>query len=1082
MRIAQLHLIAYGPFRGLDVDLSAPGLHMVFGRNEAGKSTTLRAITGLLYGIDTRTQDAHLHKPAELRVGGTLEGEDGARIRIVRRKGVSKGGPNTLLDERGQAVDEAVLHRLLHGVSEETFRHAFGLDHATLALGAQALLEGRGDIGGSLFDASVGGGADARRLLAELEGEAEGLYKPRGSTLPLNVALKAFSDLQKVVKERERLPAAYVLQQTTLEEGQKRHAQLVARRADLARRRARIDSARQRVPLERRRAAALATLAGLGEVTRHASRIASLHSRLAAYEVARVAHQEDVAAAERLRISVAEAARRAGVPAGSKDLRIDVRTQSRIQKHVQERSALTERLATARLELARNERELARLRADLQVPEEVDAVAIAALARALLQARKLGDATSQLATQNARAARRRSEIQTRVAELGVFEGAIEELLALRPPPAAALEALAARAGELERVALRLADRAATLEEQAQVIEQQVAEASGDFAPPTAADLRKARDVRDEAWKRVQSARMSRGGGAAPEALEARDRLAADFERALREADVLADRMISEADRVTTLARYRAQQATIAQQRAQVEGERERCAADRAAIDEEHLRLWEEAGILAVDSAGKRRALGLAEMRAWLAKRAQIADAFAGVREAEADAEETARTTGAAREELAAALAGTEEGARASGKSLVELLDIATACMDRIDGARRAAAIAAGAIVKLEAQVDERNASVLRDETALGAARARLAELVGPLGVPEDADADEVTRALDALRELFSLEDQRAELESRTTVAFEQVSSFEQEAALAAATMAADLAGLPAREIVAELAARSTKAQAAEVQLSDAQAQLEAVVVEGEVVAEDILALAADADAAVRALEEVDAQLEELDRELTSETRSNARIEVGLDQMRGDSGAAEASAQAQEALARVRVDLERYVRAKAAAVLLAREIDRYREENQGPMLSKASQLFARLTLGSFTGVRAGYDDKDRPALRCVREGNIEVDVTGLSEGTRDQLYLSLRLASLLRYAEMAAPMPLILDDVLIQFDDERSRAALSVIAEVGATMQVLFFTHHARMVELARVAVPPSSLTIHELASPPALAVAASAPP
>ena len=185
-------------------------------------------------------------------------------------------------------------------------------------------------------------------------------------------------------------------------------------------------------------------------------------------------------------------------------------------------------------------------------------------------------------------------------------------------------------------------------------------------------------------------------------------------------------------------------------------------------------------------------------------------------------------------------------------------------------------------------------------------------------------------------------------------------------------------------------------------------------------------------------------------------------------MRGDSGAAEAAALAQEALARVRSDLDRYVRAKTAAVLLAREIDRYREENQGPLLTKASQLFARLTLGSFSGVRAGYDDKDRPALRCVRDGNVEVDVTGLSEGTRDQLYLSLRLASLLRYADMAEPMPLVLDDVLIQFDDDRSRAALGVIAEVATRMQVLFFTHHARMVDLARAAVPAAALTVHEL--------------
>jgi uncharacterized protein YhaN len=157
------------------------------------------------------------------------------------------------------------------------------------------------------------------------------------------------------------------------------------------------------------------------------------------------------------------------------------------------------------------------------------------------------------------------------------------------------------------------------------------------------------------------------------------------------------------------------------------------------------------------------------------------------------------------------------------------------------------------------------------------------------------------------------------------------------------------------------------------------------------------------------------------------------------------------------------------------VLLSREIERYREENQAPLLASSSSLFARLTLGSFAGVKAGFDDKDRPCLRCVRaDGQTEVDVTGLSDGTRDQLYLSLRLASLLRRAELAEPMPLVLDDVLIQLDDQRAAAALAVLAEVSRKMQVLFFTHHARLVDLARTAIAASDLVVHELVSGPYL--------
>jgi uncharacterized protein YhaN len=342
--------------------------------------------------------------------------------------------------------------------------------------------------------------------------------------------------------------------------------------------------------------------------------------------------------------------------------------------------------------------------------------------------------------------------------------------------------------------------------------------------------------------------------------------------------------------------------------------------------------------------------------------------------------------------------------------------------------------------------------------------------VSPLGIPDDADADEVTRALDALRELFTLEDQRADIESRAAAAGAEARAYEEEASRAAAELASDLNGRAAPDIARELAARSARAALAEQAIVDAEAQLAEI--EGGAIPEDVVALVADADAATRALEEVETRLVEVEDDLTKETHSIARSEMGLEQMRADTGAAEQASQAQEALERVRANVERFVRAKVGSVILAREIERYREENQGPMLTKASQLFARLTLGGFSGVRAGYNDKDKPALKCVRAGNVEVDVEGLSEGTRDQLYLSLRLASVLRYADLAEPMPLILDDVLIQFDDDRSRAALQIIAELATRMQVLFFTHHTRLVELARSAVPASSLTVHELAGPP----------
>ena len=78
------------------------------------------------------------------------------------------------------------------------------------------------------------------------------------------------------------------------------------------------------------------------------------------------------------------------------------------------------------------------------------------------------------------------------------------------------------------------------------------------------------------------------------------------------------------------------------------------------------------------------------------------------------------------------------------------------------------------------------------------------------------------------------------------------------------------------------------------------------------------------------------------------------------------------------------------------------------------------------------------------------------IEGLSEGTRDQLYMALRLASVeQRLASTAEPMPFIADDLFVNFDDARTRAGLRVLADLARRTQVLVFTHHAHLLELAR---------------------------
>jgi uncharacterized protein YhaN len=1072
MRLTKLELLVYGPFRGLCLDFSAPGLHVVMGRNEAGKTTTLRAITGLLYGIDRQTPDAHLHKPGDLRIGGTVDTEAGLLVRVVRRK----GNTNTLLNERGEPIDEATIRNLLGGVSEETFRHAFGLDHDSLERGARALLDGKGDLGESLFDASIGGGGEVQRLLAHLTGEAERIYKPRATALPLNDALRAFAEAQKTVRERQSLPEAFLTQEAALEECRRERGESVTRRNELSARRARLERAQKRAPLERRRERATERQKAFGSLAEQVARVAGLRDRFASYERTLEQRQKHVADAERIVERVALAARQAGVDparltvedgqAGpGESLRLDARKDARVRTLLKERTALTERRKVAAEEMRRAERELVRLRPTpdgkrgdgrtqrLQVESR--------LASCVDAARALGHIEARIATSRARVERRQRELEGKVGALSWDAGpapSLDAFVKLRLPPAASVERLESRAVDVDRAIARIDERVVDLENEAASLERHCASLMGDFAPPDTHALHEARGRRDEAWRLLLGAPE----GASRRALEM------DVERRLREADTVADRMIREADRVTTLARLRSESETNAKQLERVRQDKAEAVGDRARLDDELEALF----------AGARvRARGFAEMRQWLARHAQVADEHAAMREAEADVAEETRKADSVKAMLTAALDALESVATSAAApsryvamSFGELVAAATQRLAEIDADRLAAEETAKGVLKVQRELEDRALSTERDTAELANVHEALSELLTPLGVAADSPVEEVSRSIDALRDLFDVVERRKEAEARVRLAEAELSAFEVDLRRAVSDLATELVSLAPRDAALALFARAIEAQETAQEIASIEATLAELGGEADELSNEIRTNP-DPDFATRAREELDAELEEVEATISRLDQRIWAAQAGLEKIRAESNAAEGAANAQEALARVRENVERWARLKLAAVLLSREIERYREENQGPLLASSSALFSRLTLGAFAGIKAGFDDKDRPCLRCLRaDGRTEVDVVGLSDGTRDQLYLSLRLASLLRRAEIAAPMPLVLDDVLVQLDDQRASAALGVLAEVAKRMQVLFFTHHVHLVELAKATVAPAELVVHELSS------------
>ena len=221
---------------------------------------------------------------------------------------------------------------------------------------------------------------------------------------------------------------------------------------------------------------------------------------------------------------------------------------------------------------------------------------------------------------------------------------------------------------------------------------------------------------------------------------------------------------------------------------------------------------------------------------------------------------------------------------------------------------------------------------------------------------------------------------------------------------------------------------------------------------------------AEASRAEGRLSHVEAELERIDHELPKLHQRIGGERKGLyDFDHKETLALESSLDAEQELAKV-VDLAaRYCRLVVAGMLLDERIEAHRAASENDVLLRASDLVRKITANSIHGLRESWDETDRPVLVCVRADGRETPVSGLSDGTKDSLYLALRIASLERIAKTALSLPVLLDDVLVHFDDDRARVALEVIAELAASTQVIFFTHHKRIVELAEAALPASAL-------------------
>jgi uncharacterized protein YhaN len=236
--------------------------------------------------------------------------------------------------------------------------------------------------------------------------------------------------------------------------------------------------------------------------------------------------------------------------------------------------------------------------------------------------------------------------------------------------------------------------------------------------------------------------------------------------------------------------------------------------------------------------------------------------------------------------------------------------------------------------------------------------------------------------------------------------------------------------------------------------------------------------ALEQEVAAVAAEAVDSELarlrgdeERMATERDAAVRDEQRLFAELDKIKAGENAIDAEERRQAAIASAtRISAEALLY-HAAACLLRHGVERLRNVGDNGLVQRIGTAFTRITGGAYSGVAADQDDKGAPFLIAIEaDGKTEKRIDQLSDGTRDQLFLALRLIMVEDYAQKAPALPFIADDLLQTFDDySRTANALAALSDVSRHVQVVVLSHHRQLIEIAKV-LPRDAVNICDLAA------------
>ena len=182
----------------------------------------------------------------------------------------------------------------------------------------------------------------------------------------------------------------------------------------------------------------------------------------------------------------------------------------------------------------------------------------------------------------------------------------------------------------------------------------------------------------------------------------------------------------------------------------------------------------------------------------------------------------------------------------------------------------------------------------------------------------------------------------------------------------------------------------------------------------------------------------------------------SRLRLQMEQTAQDADYAAAVADQQAAAAGLGRVLEEAALLQLASAMLGQAMEAVEAKGSSALLTRIGAFFRMLTDGGYDRIVTADDGAGGLALSMIpHDFPDEPKSAGdLSEGTRDQLFLALRLAAIEEHVAAAAPLPFIGDDILQTFDDARATAAFRALLALSQDVQVILLTHHRHLLDLA----------------------------